>query len=210
MSFPASLAQTILQKALEIPPLVDEIYLQILKQSNQCPVATSRDRSFQLLCMMAGTAPPSPAFELHLINFLMEFAQCRSHGAAAAAAAAADPGSHDLAGSDALADMAEFILRRLQGSLESGPSGFIPSAAEIHAYKERPPILATIELVDGTVLCESLPISPDMTCGKVRASDGCRRAATPARSAAAHSSSVITGRRAAARARSSTARARAP
>jgi hypothetical protein len=38
---------------------------------------------------------------------------------------------------------------------------------EIQAYKDRPPILATIELVDGTPLTEDLPITPDLNVGKV-------------------------------------------
>jgi hypothetical protein len=38
---------------------------------------------------------------------------------------------------------------------------------EIQAYKERPPILATIELVDGTPLTEDLPITPDLNVAKV-------------------------------------------
>jgi len=35
------------------------------------------------------------------------------------------------------------------------------------AYKERPPILATIELVDGMVLTEDLPVTPDLDVRKV-------------------------------------------
>ena len=52
--------------------------------------------------------------------------------------------------------------------LSSGEgSGFVPSVEEIQAYKERPPILATIELVDGNIIAEDLPITPDFTVGKV-------------------------------------------
>ena len=38
---------------------------------------------------------------------------------------------------------------------------------QIQAYKDRPPILATIELVDGNIIAEDLPITPDFTVGKV-------------------------------------------
>ena len=51
--------------------------------------------------------------------------------------------------------------------LQSGASGFVPSVEEIQAYKERPPILATIELVDGTPLTEELPVTPDLNVAKV-------------------------------------------
>ena len=46
-------------------------------------------------------------------------------------------------------------------------TGFVPSVEEIQAYKERPPILATIELVDGNIIAEDLPITPDFNVGKV-------------------------------------------
>jgi len=51
--------------------------------------------------------------------------------------------------------------------LTSGASGFVPSVEEIQAYKERPPILATVELVDGMVLTEDLPVTPDLNVQKV-------------------------------------------
>ncbi len=70
--------------------------------------------------------------------------------------------------SGAIGNYARYTLRRLEGILNSGPSGFVPSVDEIQAYKERPPILATIELVDGTPLTEDLPITPDLNVSKVR------------------------------------------
>lgn len=52
--------------------------------------------------------------------------------------------------------------------LNSGDgTGFVPSVEEILAYKERPPILATIYLVDGNVITENLPLTPDLNVGKV-------------------------------------------
>lgn len=69
--------------------------------------------------------------------------------------------------SGAIGNYARYSLRRLEGILNSGPSGFVPSVDEISAYKERPPILATIELVDGTPLTEDLPITPDLNVSKV-------------------------------------------
>lgn len=43
----------------------------------------------------------------------------------------------------------------------------MPSVEEIQAYKERPPVLATVELVDGMLLTEELPVTPDLSVGKV-------------------------------------------
>jgi hypothetical protein len=130
MSFPATLAQDILQKGLEVPDLVDEIYVQLLKHITSNPRPESSVRAWQLMCMCVGTFPPSKDFENYLINFILQ---------------AKD-------GAGAVGNYARYSLRRLEGILNSGPSGFVPSVEEIQAYKERPPILATIELVDGMLL----------------------------------------------------------
>ena len=71
-------------------------------------------------------------------------------------------------GRGAVQDYARYCVRSLEGILNSGEgTGFVPSVEEIQAYKERPPILATIELVDGNVIAEDLPITPDFSVGKV-------------------------------------------
>ena len=67
----------------------------------------------------------------------------------------------------AVKNYAKYCLRTLEGMLSSGASGFVPSVEEIQAYKERPPILATVELVDGNMLTEELPVTPDLNVGKV-------------------------------------------
>jgi Myosin head (motor domain)/MyTH4 domain len=145
MSFPATLAQDILQKGLECPDLVDEIYVQLCKHLTMNPKPESAVRAWQLMCMCVGTFPPSRDFENHLINFILKHKD----------------------GAGAVGNYARYSLRRLEGILNSGPSGFVPSVEEIQAYKERPPILATIELVDGTPLTEDLPITPDLNVAKV-------------------------------------------
>jgi len=145
MSFPATLAQDILQKGLEFPELVDEIYVQLCKHLTHNPRPESAVRGWQLLCMCVGTFPPSRDFENYLINFILEHKD----------------------GAGAIGRYAQYALRRLEGIINSGPSGFVPSVDEISAYKERPPILATIVLVDGTPLTEDLPITPDLNVAKV-------------------------------------------
>lgn len=145
MSFPATLARDILQKGLEQSDLVDEVYIQICKHLTANPRPESIIRGWQLMCMCVGTFPPSQDLENYLINFILEYSE----------------------GSGAVGNYARYSLRRLEGILNSGPSGFVPSVEEIAAYKERPPILATIELVDGTPLTEDLPITPDLNVGKV-------------------------------------------
>jgi len=109
------------------------------------PKPESIARGWQLMCMCVGTFPPSREFENHLLNYVLE--------------------KKDSTG--AVGNYARYSLRRLEGMLSSGASGFVPSVEEIQSYKERPPILATIELVDGTPLTEELPVTPDLNVAKV-------------------------------------------
>ncbi|KAH9253514.1 hypothetical protein BASA81_008561 [Batrachochytrium salamandrivorans] len=145
MSFPATLAQDILIRGLETPELVDEVYIQLMKHLTNNPKPESVGRAWQLMCMAVGTFPPSTDFEYYCINFLVEHLSV--------------PGL--------VGNYAKYSLRRLEGMLIRGASGFVPNIDEILAYKERPPILATIELVDGTALTEDLPITPDLNVEKV-------------------------------------------
>jgi hypothetical protein len=144
-SFPATLAQTILQTALEEPAICDEIYVQILKQLTENPKAESVTKGWQLLCMCVGTFPPSRHFEKHLLNHVL---------------------THEKQVS-AVGNYARFALRRLEGILFTGASDFVLSVQEIQAYSERPPILATIKLVDDNIVTEDLPVAPDLTVRKV-------------------------------------------
>ncbi|KAJ8602497.1 hypothetical protein CTAYLR_001247 [Chrysophaeum taylorii] len=147
MAFPATLAQDVLQKGLDpkTPAIRDEIYMQVMKQLTSNPTAESIARGWQMMCMCVATFPPSIDLENYVVNFLL--AQREKRGA--------------------VRNYAKYCLRTLEGMLESGASGFAPSVDEIGTYKDRPPILATISLVDGMVLTEDLPITPDLNCAKV-------------------------------------------
>ena len=141
----SKLAQDILHKGFEYRELADEIYIQLCKQLSSNPKPESVGRCWQILCMCVGTFPPSSDFEMYLLNFILSHVDT--------------PGL--------VGGYAQYAKRRLEGMTNSGASGFIPSVAEIEAYKERPPILATIELVDGAPITEDLPITPDLNVGKV-------------------------------------------
>ncbi|KAA0155260.1 hypothetical protein FNF27_01564 [Cafeteria roenbergensis] len=145
MSFPAMLAQDILQKGLDEAELRDEIYLLVLKQLTGNTVKTSEMRCWQLICMCVGTFPPTHEFEYCLLNFLLSHRESMG----------------------TVGNYARYALRRLEGSVTAGASAFVPSVEEILAYKDRPPILATVELIDGSPLTEELPITPDLNVGKV-------------------------------------------
>jgi len=141
------LAQDILRKGFEYKPIRDEIYLLIIKQLTQNPRPESVAKGWQVMCMCVGTFPPSPEFENFLLHYIIE-KRDRGRGA--------------------VVDYARYCLRTLEAMLNSGDgTGFVPSVEEILAYKERPPILATIYLVDGNVITENLPLTPDLNVGKV-------------------------------------------
>merc|ERR1711871_1603927 len=147
MPFPAMLAQDILRKGFEYKVLRDEIYLQIIKQITFNPRTESQAKGWQMICMCLITFPPSVDFENFLLHFVLEKFE---------------------KGRGAVQDYARYCVRSLEGILNSGEgTGFVPSVEEIQAYKERPPILATIELVDGNVITEDLPITPDLSVERV-------------------------------------------
>ena len=64
MSFPATLAQDILEKGLKYHNLRDEIYVQLMKQLSTNPAADSIAKGWQVMCMCVSTFPPSAQFEL--------------------------------------------------------------------------------------------------------------------------------------------------
>ncbi len=147
LPFPAMLAQDILRKGYEYKAIRDEIYLLIIKQLTNNPRPESVAKGWQVMCMCVGTFPPSPEFENFLLHYIIE-KRDRGRGA--------------------VVDYARYCLRTLEAMLNSGDgTGFVPSVEEILAYKERPPILATIFLVDGNIITENLPLTPDLNVAKV-------------------------------------------
>jgi hypothetical protein len=76
--------------------------------------------------------PPSFDFENFLLHYIIDK---RDHGR------------------DAVVDYVRYCLCTLEAMLSNGDgTGFVPSVEEILAFKERPPVLATIHLVDGLLL----------------------------------------------------------
>jgi hypothetical protein len=149
MPFPAMLAQDVLRKGSDSKSLRDEIYLQVIKQLSSNPRPESVAKGWQIMCMCVGTFPPSADFEFYLMHYIIEKSE---------------------KGRGAVVDYAKYCLRTLEAMLshsQGETAGFVPQVDEILAYKERPPILATIFLVDGKPIAEDLPITPDVNVGKV-------------------------------------------
>eukprot|EP00937_MAST-01D_sp_MAST-1D-sp2_P004504 g4504.t1 len=150
MSFPASLARNILQAGQKAqddskPELSDEVYLLLLKHLTENPNPVSESCAWHVLCMAVNTFPPSASFEPYLMHFLGSFRALDG----------------------AVGNFSRYALRRLEGMLKAGSNDFLPSAEEIDMYKERPPVLASVFLVDGNPVAEDLPLTPDFDVDRV-------------------------------------------
>ncbi|KAE9007299.1 hypothetical protein PR001_g15876 [Phytophthora rubi] len=143
------LAQYILQIGLMKPSLVDEIYLQLMKQLTKNPKRDSSIRGWSLFAMCATSFPPSLALQKYVIMFLKaQVAESNSFWRL-------------------VRNFAAYSLKKLENLLENGATGFIPSIDEIRGYEARPPFLATIELLDGTPLADAFPITPELTVSQL-------------------------------------------
>ncbi|CAK9003425.1 High molecular weight form of myosin-1 (High molecular weight form of myosin I) (HMWMI) [Durusdinium trenchii] len=142
-SFPATLAQYMLVKGLEDPQMCDEIFMQLCKHVFANPRPESSDRAWLLMCMASKTFPPTEQFAPHLVNFLLKHQNLPGL-----------PGNY-----------ARLCIVQLDATIELGPSWFKPNLEEIQAYRKRPPILATINLVTGDVL--QYPVGPELRVAQV-------------------------------------------
>ncbi|KAG7379610.1 hypothetical protein PHYPSEUDO_008337 [Phytophthora pseudosyringae] len=143
------LAQYILQVGLMKPSLVDEIYLQLMKQLTKNPKRDSSIRGWSLFAMCATSFPPSLALQKYVLMFLKaQVAESNSFWRL-------------------VRNFAAYSLKKLENLLENGATGFIPSIGEIRGYEARPPFLATIQLLDGTPLADTFPVTPELTVSQL-------------------------------------------
>jgi len=142
VQFPSSMAQFILKKGLQEPRLVDEIYLQIMKQLTENPEAESEDRGWLLLCITVQTFPPSKEFEAFLLNFVAQFRT--------------DPGM--------IGNYSRFCLFNIGATEKIGPSKFMPQTQDIEVYLKRPPVILKVHnifrIVDQRMTWTEVPVWP--------------------------------------------------
>jgi myosin-7 len=148
MSYPAMLAQDILKRGVTDPYIRDEIYCQLIKHLSSNGRAESVAKGWQLMCMAVGVFSPSIDFEYYLLHYILYKAEN---------------------GRGAVVEYAKYCIRSLEATLAQGDNtlGYVLTPDEILAYKERPPILASIYVADGTPIIESIPISPDVNVVKI-------------------------------------------
>ncbi|KAF0696599.1 Aste57867_12668 [Aphanomyces stellatus] len=132
------LAQSILQLGLQHPSLVDEIFVQIMKQLTHNPKPESERRGWALLALCLSCFEPSPSFEKYVLSFVHQ----QKH------------------------PVAVYCQTRLD-SPHVGHSGFLPSLDELQSFDLRAPFVASIELMDGTTLTTNFPVSPELTVTNV-------------------------------------------
>lgn len=139
------LAQYVLQIGLIKSSLVDEIYLQLMKQLTKNPKRDSSIRGWSLFAMCVTSFPPSAALEQYVLLFLKaQTTESNSFWRL-------------------VRNFAAYSLKKLENLLTNGATGFIPSIEEIRGYEARPPFLCTVELLDGTPLAEQFPVTPELT-----------------------------------------------
>ncbi|RHY33915.1 hypothetical protein DYB32_001303 [Aphanomyces invadans] len=140
MWFREMLAQSILQLALQQPTIVDEVLMQIMKQLTYNPRPESERRGWSLLALCLTNFSPSPQFAKYVASFVH---------------------SHDH-------PVALYCQTRLDTAHGGAVlSGFLPSLEELQAFDFRLPFVATIELMDGTVLTTNFPVTPELTVAHV-------------------------------------------
>lgn len=143
VSDPSGCAQDLLRKGLANKSIRDEIFMQLIKHLTNNPRPESSYKAWQMMCICCGTFAPSSAFQPYLTSYMME--------------------KRDVSGKGAVVDYAKYALRALEATLASGEgSGYILTGAEISSWKDRPPILISITLIDDSVIADTLPIPPHM------------------------------------------------
>eukprot|EP01036_Dinobryon_divergens_P026245 gene26245-34867_t len=144
--FPTQSAQDILYEGYDNNDSIrDEIYLLIINQladgDHHTDVVVAR--LWILMCMCVGVFRPSKTFQNYLLHYLMQ--------------------KRDKSIGDDTAIYANYCIHKLRVMIERGQEErAVPSVEKLAAYNDRPPIVATIHLVDDTIITKELPISPDL------------------------------------------------
>jgi len=142
-SFPATLAQYVLVKGLEDEQMCDEIFIQLCKHIFANPKMESADRAWLLMCMATKTFPPTESFSPYLLNFLLKH--------------------KNLSGLSG--NYARLCIVQLDATIDLGPSIYKPNLEEIQSYRKRPPVLATIKMINGELV--EFPVSPELRIAQV-------------------------------------------
>ncbi|OQS02446.1 hypothetical protein THRCLA_05180, partial [Thraustotheca clavata] len=157
VSFREMLAQSLLQVGIEQTHFVDEILMQIIKQLINNPRRESLRRGWDLLAICLTCFRPSSSLQKYVISFVSKCIRPAEDDDGA-------PLDQRLMIMKTQG-VAQYCKTRLEGDEEA--TGFLPSLDELLSFEVRSPFVATIELLDGTVLTNNFPVSPELTITSV-------------------------------------------
>jgi len=110
----------------------DEVFCQLVKQTNNNPDTTSTERGWELMAICAGLFPPSSKLEKYLLSYVRRGTMSTL--------------------SPKVTKMAEYVMLRLQKSIELGPRKEIPTDMEIAVVREIGPLTVRVHMLDGQVI----------------------------------------------------------
>jgi hypothetical protein len=179
---PKQVAQMLLKTTLRMPKLVNELFMQLMKQLTDNRDTESTLRGWQLFCLCATYLTPSPEFLPFAVAFSQQVLPPPYSAFAAymletrgrmAAMRMAQPDKKGTDGVDANETDPATVrcLQDLVGlqhpDVLSGAEGGMPSELMVEAFMLRPPILARVVLSDGSIAAEKVPILPNETVSDV-------------------------------------------
>ena len=137
MQYPEMLAVELLQECLDNEVMADEVYLQVLKQTQRNSTDTVK-RAWQLLTLSVRTFPPSEDFLPYMEVFLYQATQGTMK-------------SGDDDDGDDTTQMAQACLRKLGQIVASGAKESGPTIEEIEALRNEQPLTINVYFTDNSV-----------------------------------------------------------
>ena len=135
------LACEILSQGCGNPELVDEIYIQLMKHLTHNKRQSSVNRARELICMSVVYLHPSVGFQRYCLNFFYQHVQ-----------------EANLSGS-----CARYCLHKLATGMHRFCLEPLPRIEKLLSYRQRPPVVLGIKLVDGNMVLNNVKVLPDMS-----------------------------------------------
>ncbi|CAG9318559.1 frmB [Blepharisma stoltei] len=147
-------ANKLLKIGMESPPeICDEIYCQLVKQTNNNPKIKSTLRAWTLFGICSGVFAPSPNLRLPLLNHLVKIVENESQE---------------------ISSKTCYCITRLEKIYQNGSRLVHPTEMELKCMKAMRPIPIKVYLMSGSYICmliESYDNSNDLKCAVLRRLD---------------------------------------
>jgi hypothetical protein len=127
---PIAHAKKLLEQCILLPDdLIDEVYVQLCKQSTGNPRPEGMHRCFELFVIFLSTIPPSKVFSPYLENYL-----------------ATHLGGED----ETLEKYANYCIDKLPRAMGLGRRAEVPTTSELECVRALKPVIHRISFLDGT------------------------------------------------------------